>query len=231
MSQQLPLPIAINNEETLDDFVWGDNLLIQQQLTLCLQHLGERMLYLWGDNGLGKTHLLQAACHEVTQHQEMAIYLPLKLLHTWDTSLLEGLEHHSLIAIDDVEAIGNNRVWEEALFHLYNRVKENESCRLIFSASEPPNALDFSLPDLRSRLNHTLIMHLQTLKDEDKIQLLCVIANKRGLTLTPQISEYLVTRLSRNLNNLIQVLDKLDAASLAHKRKLTIPFVKSILDL
>lgn len=228
MNQQLALAIQLNDDATLTDFCWAGNPILQQQLLATLNHTNDRLLYLWGPPGSGKTHLLQACCQALSHHGS-TMYLPLSLLKEWGPKMLDDLEDQSLISIDDIEAIVCDAHWEEALFHLYNRVRDNEQTILIISAQAPPANLGIRLPDLQSRLNWGLVMQLHELEDQDKITTLKLRARKRGFELSDSVVRFLMNRCARNMHDLHQLLDRLDEASLVAQRKITIPFVKHIL--
>lgn len=229
MIYQLPLAIELNHQATLNDYCWGDNTLLQQQLMLALLSQGDRLIYLWGESGCGKSHLLQGCCHYLSTLHQSSVYLPLSFLKDWSPEALEGIEQQNLIAIDDIDIIANNNAWEEALFHLYNRVRDNEQTLLIITGKQAPNALNIKLADLRSRLAWGLTFYIEGLNDELKITVLQHHAKKRGFEITKSVAYFLINRCSRSMYNLYQILEQLDKASLAAKRKITIPFVKSIL--
>lgn len=230
MNTQLALAIKLNDEATLTDFNWGNNFLLQQQLQNMLSLKDDRLLYLWGTKGCGKSHLLQACCQAVNTIQS-AIYLPLTLLKEWGPQTIEGLEEQTLICIDDIEAIAHDPAWEEALFHLYNRIKDSEKSLLIISGNHPPAASAIQLADLRSRLAWGLVIQLNELSDDEKINTLKQHALKRGFELPESVAQFLLNRCARNMHDLQQLLNRLDDASLAAHRKITIPFVKDILNI
>ena len=228
MNRQLALAVKLNDEATLDDFCWGDNTLLQQQLQHTLKGNGERFIYIWGASGSGKSHLLQACCQAVTTFQS-TIYLPLEVLKEWGTQVIDGIEQQSLIAIDDIEIIASDPDWEEALFHLYNRVRDNEQTTLIISSNCSPSQSPLCLLDLRSRLSWGLVFQLNELDDEHKINTLKLHAHKRGFELSNSVGQFLLNRCARNMHDLYHLLNRLDDASLMAQRKITIPFVKYIL--
>lgn len=228
MNKQLALAIKLNNEATLADFNWGNNKLLQQQLNRMLSLKEDRLLYLWGGAGSGKSHLLQASCQAVNLTQS-AIYLPLNLLKEWGPQTIEGLEEQALVCIDDIDAIAQDSAWEEALFHLYNKIKDLDQSLLIISGNQSPTTLGIKLPDLRSRLSWGLVIQLMELSDEDKINTLKLHALRRGFDLPESVGQFLLNRCSRNMHDLQQLLNRLDDASLAAQRKITIPFVKETL--
>lgn len=229
MNKQLSLAIKLKDEANLSDFNWGSNQLLQQQLHNMLLHQEERLLYLWGNIGSGKSHLLQACCQYAKS--QSAIYLPLSLLKEWGPQAIEGLEEQELICIDDIDVIAKDSKWEEALFHFYNKIKDMEKSILIISGNQSPATIPIQLADLRSRLSWGLVIHLMELNDEDKIDTLRRQAFKRGFHLPVTVCQFLLNRCSRNMHDLQVILNRLDDASLAAQRKITIPFVKDILEI
>lgn len=231
MNKQLALAIKLNDEATLFDFNWGSNKLLEQQLHRTLTNKADKLLYIWGGLGSGKSHLLQACCQAVNSAQS-AIYLPLALLKEWGPQTIEGLEDQTLICIDDIHFIAKDPDWEEAIFHLFNKIKDEGKSTLIISGNQSPTSLPIQLADMRSRLSWGLVFQLLELNDEDKINTLKLRASKRGFDLSETVAKFLLNRCSRNMHDLYHLLDHLDDASLAAQRKkITIPFVKNTLNI
>lgn len=230
MNKQLALAIQLNDEATFSDFCWRNNALLKQQLHQTLQGFGESLIYLWGPPGSGKSHLLQACCQAVDR-AESTIYLPLEMLKSWETDIIDGIDEQTFIAIDDIDAIANITLWEEAIFHLYNRIRDNEKTKLIITGKYPPNQTPLHLPDLRSRLGWGLVLQVNELSDQDKINTLTLHAKKRGFELPASVGQFLLNRCARNMHDLKALLNRLDEASLVAQRKITIPFVKHILEI
>jgi DnaA family protein len=134
-----------------------------------------------------------------------------------------------LICLDDIQLVAGNTLWQKAIFDLYNRVLEQNNCLLI-TGDQSANKLDISLPDLESRLTWGLTEQLKPLDDTQKIIALQYRASQRGLVLTNEVVNFLLTRLSRDMTTLIDSLDALDKASILQQRKITIPFIKEVLD-
>jgi DnaA family protein len=225
MNNQLLLSLQLNEEARLDEFVWGNNLVLRDIIAQFLQQEDGEFIYLWGELGAGKSHLLQAICQTV---DSTGIYLPLQYLQEFEPEIICDLSQE-VICIDDVQAISHKRPWEISLFNLYNRAKE-EGKKLIFSANSPPGHLSL-LPDLKSRLSFCLVFNLLELNDEDKLQILCLQAGKRGFELPYGVAEFIIRRCGRSMHSLNSILQKLDEASLQSQKKITIPFAKQILNL
>ncbi len=224
MQNQLPLSFQAPENAVFDNFVLGDN----QQLIHSLENEAEQLLFIWGERGSGKSHLLQAITSQYLSNESSALYIPLKLDDELPPELLDGLEVMDLVCLDDVHKVMGDRKWEEALFHFFNRIRENNG-RLILAAENNAVNLNINLPDLKSRLTWGLTYQVKLLCDDDKITVLKLRAHQRGFKMTDDIAQYLLNRATRNMSELIKLLDKLDYESLAEQRKVTIPFIKQYL--
>lgn len=228
MITQLPLNIQLRDDSVLESFYAGDNFQALQAVTALSRGFGESFVYCWGPTGVGRTHLLQATCHAAVEAGIAAAYVPLSDFNNLNVSLLQGLDTLSLICIDDIHKIAGNAVWEEALFHLFNRIRAANG-RLLISADVSPLHIALTLPDLKSRLAWGVVYQLHELSDEQKWEALALRARCRGLQLNKAVSQFLLSRCSRNMAQLFRYLEQLDKASLAEQRRLTIPFVKHVL--
>ena len=190
--------------------------------------VAEHFAYLWGGNGVGKSHLLQAICQQVSSAGHSVAYLPLGDFEELDREMFGGLELMSLVCIDDVQVVAGNDSWEEALFHLYNRVHEAKKTLLV-AGNVAPTALPIKLPDLLARRTWGPVFHLQELNDENKVEALQLRAKARGFELTEEVGQFLIRRSPRDMTSLFSLLDRLDDASLSQHRKLTIPFVRDLI--
>jgi DnaA-homolog protein len=142
--------------------------------------------------------------------------------------LFAGLEQASLLCLDDISAMAGRRDWEEALFHLFNRCRESAT-RLLMSAALPPADMGLALADLRSRLEGDFLMRIDAPDDDSLIEALMLRARNRGMAMDPELARYIWQRSPRGMDALLAVLERLDAASLSAGRRLSIPFVKSVL--
>ena len=229
MAQQLPVNFEFRANQTFDDFYPGSNQEIINQLRKTAAGTGEALIFLWGDKGHGKSHLLQACCQDAVNYGSTAFYLDLSAAPTTETGILAGLEDFRLVCLDNVDNLSGHRLWEQALFNFFNLHRDLKHS-LILSAANPPNALGINLPDLLTRLNWGLTLKIQALDDDGKIAALTHKAQQMGFEIAPQAARFLLTRYDRDLPSLWLLLHKLDKASLAAQRKLTIPFLKEALD-
>lgn len=228
---QLILPLQPPDACCFENFYLGQNTILLN----CLQHfsrkLGEPYLYIWGKSGAGCTHLLQACCHAAQQQGFSVAYLPLQTLRKNNSSeILRGLESVDMVCIDELECIVGDSSWQEALFHFYNLLQE-QGRYLLIAAKNVPNQLNLSLPDLISRLSSGVLFQVRELTDAERLIALQQRADSRGLELSEEVGQFLLQRLPRDSQALFSALMQLDKASLCLKRKLTIPLVKTILNL
>ncbi|HKY69499.1 MAG TPA: DnaA regulatory inactivator Hda [Gammaproteobacteria bacterium] len=226
---QLPLGVGLRDDATLKNYFPGQNLQVWQHVTQVAKGQGERFLYLWGPPGVGCTHLLQGACLLANGLGRAAFYMAGEdLLQNPD--MLKGLEQIGLVCFDNIDVIAGNKAREEDLFHFFNRMRDEDKFLLV-AGSHPPKELNLELQDLKSRLGWGVTYHLMSLSDDEKIAALKLRAKARGLMLSDDVGHFIVTRCDRSMPTLYAILDKLDNASLAAQRRLTIPFVKEVLGL
>ena len=186
------------------------------------------VLYLWGAPGTGKSHLLEASCGDAAVADRRVAYLPLGDARL-EPAMLRGLADVDLLCIDDVDAKAGDRAWEEALFHLYNQA-ELASSQMILTGAVAPRSPEWSLADLASRLAAGVVWRLRALDDSARREALEAYARERGLILGDEVTSYVLKRLRRDMSSLSAFLDRLDRSSLAAQRRITVPFVRSLLE-
>jgi len=236
VSSQLLLPIGLKDTESFASFIPGQNAQACSHLNELFSQFETKkgnnwLTYLFSDSGLGKSHLLYATCQQAELAGETCIYLSFNEKQYMSPDVLLGLEHYRLICLDDIEKLHGENAWQIAVFDLINRVKEQNNSCLVITGNQPPKQLSLELPDLISRLSWGTNFQLYSLTDEQRQQALTVKAQHRGLNMSKDVAKYLVNHWQRDMPALVASLDILDEQSLQQQRKLTIPFVKTILDL
>ena len=226
-SPQIPLPLTPRPDCRLGDFVVGPNAAVIEALRQMLDEPGSHV-YLHGEEGSGKTYLLNALCLETRERQGRAFYLALKRLPQDAVASLQGLEDLDLVCVDDLHMIAGDKTWEEALFHCFNRIRKANG-RLLISSVKPLSALDISLPDLVSRLAWGLRLPLKPLSDEDKLAVIGKHSDALGLGLSAEVQQYLLKHHDRSVSALIQTVEKLHKVALTNKRRITIPLAREVL--
>ena len=228
MAEQLTLQFNSNAEQSFASFYTGNNVELVSHLTNIANQLGEQQLFIWGAEGTGKSHLLQACCQAAYQNGLTSFYLDLSEHILADSSILEGLESFDLVCIDNIHHCANNKEWELGLFNFYNRQRANDKA-LVISGNCPPKFLMVQLPDLKTRLSWGLTLKLHDLLDDDLIAAFTCKAKYLGLDISPSVGEFIKKNHTRNAADLWRLLPKLEQATLVAKRKLSIPFLKEIL--
>ncbi len=226
---QIPLNIRFKEKPGFDLFIPGSNIEVCRSIKRIAKGHDSQNIYIWGLPGTGKSHLLHAACGLANELRRQVAYVPLESFTELDPELLLGLDHQDLVCIDDIDMITGYVEWEQALFHFYNKARDKNHPVLI-TGQVNPQALALELPDLKSRVSWGLIYHLDPLDDQDKIIVLQQRAKIRGFNLPDDVADFLVKRVARDLLGLIELLDRFDDATLIEKRKLTVPFVKKLLE-
>lgn len=229
-SQQLSLGMWLREGASLDNFIGSQNQQLLQSLRQLTTLREERFLFLWGAKGVGKSHLLNAICHAATAMGESSVYLPMQQDDQFAPEMFDGLEQVPVVAIDDLDVIAGNRVWETALFNLYNRMRDHGHGSLVLAGNMPVNDLGLILPDLQSRLSWGLVYQVYEMSDDEKLKALKQRADSRGFELPDEVAVYLFRHYQRQTSQLFELLERLDQRSLAEQRRLTIPFVKRVID-
>ena len=209
---QFLLDITPGPRPTLDNFVVGRNGELLAALRHALSGISvERCIYLWGDQGSGKSHLLSACANYGPDGIYAKSWVP---------------EPGNIVAVDDVDSLDDAA--QIALFNLYNLMRE-QGGMLIMSGAVSPLHLKLR-DDLRTRLGWGLVYQVQTLSDEEKQEALARHALNKGFFLAPEISHYLLRHGRRDLQSLLSTLDALDEESRKLHRAPTIPLLKTILN-
>ena len=227
---QLPLNVTLNDESRFDNFYPHNNEQIILALQTFLKTSNETVFYLWGDRGVGKSHLLQAAAALAKDQDVNALYIDGACHDIHSTDLIVAVESCGWLCVDNIDAMISTPEWQEAVFHVFNSLKDRQA-KILVSAEVSPRQLTIELEDLRSRLAWGEVYQVQSLSDHDKVRVLQFRANLRGLKLSDEVASYLLNRMPRNMSDLFQVLVTLDEASMAAQRAITIPFVKSVFEM
>ncbi len=234
MAEQLPLTLSSQQHATFENYHGCDESPSCTLLQSLEQEGAPRLLYLWGGTGVGKSHLLHATCTRLEKLGIRTLYLPLKVFVQYsasaNASLLAGLSLYQVLVMDDLHAVVGGQVWEETLFHLLNQARDQQQ-QLVVSGARPLAELGVVLPDLRSRLAEAVTQSLQPLTAEEKWKVVQQRADERGMKIGDEVVHYLINRTERDFHTLFSLLDRLDQQTLIAQRKITIPFVRELLEL
>lgn len=202
--KQLLLDIQPLAPPTLDNFIPGSNAEALHSLKMAINGASEaRFIFLWGANGSGKSHLLQA-CDDLARKRN----LPLSV-------------------VDNVNLLDEEAQIE--LFNYFNQLRASGGI-LITSGNAAPTQMGLR-DDLATRLAWGLVYQLHPLTDEEKAQALKTHAKERGMKLPDEVVDYCLRYLRRDLPTLMAVLNALDKWSLTEKKPVTVPMLKKLLQL
>lgn len=222
--KQLPLSVRLQDRAVFASFLPGANA---ESLAAArgVADGSVALLYLHGVAGAGRSHLLQAICAAARGSG----YFPLAQLQAMGPAVLDGAAMLPVVAIDDLDLVAGSPGWEQRLFNLYNECSA-AGVRMAVSAAVPAADLSLALPDLASRLSAMPHYALRPLDEAQQRHALQLRAAQRGIELTPEALLYLQRRFARDMGSLNRLLDQLDLASLEEQRRLTLPFMRRVLD-
>ena len=225
--RQLPLSVRIPDRAVFSTYLPARNVQAVEHLSLVAGGHRVEATWLCGPHGTGKTHLLQAVCVQASETKQAA-YFPMREFVTLGVGVLEELSPFDCLCLDDVDAITGNREWERALFAVLIEMQER-GARLVMSAEAPPALIQWALPDLGSRCAASAVFQLRLLDEDEQQEALKLRARVRGVELPDETARWLLRRFPRDMRTLYELLDTLDEASLVAQRRLTVPFIRSVL--
>ncbi len=214
---QLPLALHYPRDQRLETFIGAPDGALAQLRAIAVG-ASHDWVYLEGAAGTGKTHQALAMCSSAEQAGRLPTYVP-----------LDGLDARELVALDGLDEVAGNREDEVALFDFHNRARA-AGVTVLYTAQKSPGELGLLLPDLRSRLGQCVRVLLQPLDEEGRAAVLRERALRRGLAIDEAAIEWLLSHTGRELGGLITLLDWLDRESLAAKRRITVPFLRQVLE-
>ncbi len=225
---QMPLALRYPRDERLETFIGAPDGALAQLRAVAVG-ASQDWIYLQGATGTGKTHQALATCSSAEQAGRLPTYVPLAAVSGRVRDALEGLEHRDLVALDGLDAVAGDRDDEVALFDFHNRARAT-GVTVLYTAQQAPGEMGLVVPDLRSRLGQCVRVVLQALDEEGRAAVLRDRALRRGLAIDEAAIEWLLSHSGRELGGLITLMDWLDRESLAAKRRITVPFLRQVLE-
>lgn len=225
--KQIALDIGLASDPSFGNFFGGPNEAAVKHLELWAGNPLRSPVptYLWGEAASGKTHLLRAVS---------AILRGQGAASGWmDASMLEPPEFDeswAVVILDDCHlyTAAQQRVAFNWFVNALNAADGHP--RWVLAAGNAPPA-DLALrEDLRTRLGWGHVFALHALSEADRRAVLGREADTRGVSLSGEVMDFMLTRFSRDLGSLMQLLDQLDAYALQTKRAITIPLIRSMLE-
>lgn len=227
LTPQMALPLSHNDKASFDNYWVGNNYELVTALRSMVQTSEQSILYVYGPHGSGKSHLLFAAMRLAKQEGVKTSYLSLSDEHI-SIDMFSILDVENLVFIDNIHAWANDQEKERTLFTLFEQIK-HAGGQLVVASSQPPESSGFVIRDLVSRLMSGLIYGLHPLTEEQQLDAIKMRANQRGLLISEETVKFLLKYSSRDNRELFTILEQVDQASLVEKRRITIPFIQSLL--
>lgn len=216
--KQIPLAIGPEPAPSFESFLGGANAAAVEHLR-SLQSL-QAPVYLWGPSGSGKTHLLHALAEERQRAGERVGWLDAHSAVPWPLD-----EAWSLVVLDECQDFDADQ--QQAAFAVFVDAV-SRGVQVAAAGRCPPVDLPVR-EDLRTRLGWGHVFALQPLGESEARAALRREADRRGIFLSDEVMDYLLTRFERDLKHLMRLLDRLDRFALAEHRGVTVPLLKTML--
>jgi DnaA family protein len=216
--KQIPLAILPDPAPSFDSFLGNANAAAVQHLRT-LEALNAPV-YLWGPSGSGKTHLLRALADQRQREGERVGWLDAATPAPWPLD-----ESWSLVVLDDCQDFDAGQ--QQAAFAVFVDAV-TRGVQVAAAGRLPPVDLPVR-EDLRTRLGWGHVFALQPLAESEARAALRREADRRGIFLSDEVMDYLLTRFERDLKHLMKLLDQLDRFALAQQRNITVPLLKTML--
>ena len=220
---QIPINFSFIADKSFDNFVIGEDSITVELLKDLTISNKANIIFIRGNHSSGKTHL----CLAVNNLTNRSIFI----LNKKNIALInfQNILRYDSLIIDDIDLLITNSTNEEIIFSLINEFILMKKS-MIITSTEKLNNINFTIPDLASRLKWDQILEIPELNDSDKIKVLQKNAYERGWNLTPKVCDYIMNHYKRDLYFLCNCIKFIDEASLSLKKKITIPFIKKIIE-
>ncbi len=218
---QIPIDFTFFTKKTFSNFIVGDNNRLLDSLVDF--HKSDQIILIYGPQSSGKSHICQAVLHESCVEY---------LFVNGESELCnEKLnDYYELVVIDDLDKLVSTKGREERIFTILNNQILNKKPALITSSKDITEC-GLTLEDLSSRLLSDKIFTINDLDDSDKINMMISYSSQRGLEISDRVLNYIINNCSRDLYFICALIKNLDRVSLSAKKKITIPFIKKVIEL
>ena len=221
--KQIALDIGLATGPTLANFFAGPNEAALAHLTLWTGSPTRSPVptYLWGGPASGKTHLLKAVREALRAQGATSGWLDATMHEPPPFS-----DHWAAVLMDDVHLYTATQ--QHAAFNWFVNAQTHQR-GVLAAGTDAPTHLKLR-EDLRTRLGWGHVFQLETLTEPERRAVLRKQADARGIFLGDEVMDFMLTRFSRDLGNLMALLDQLDGYALRTKRAITVPLIRSMLE-
>ena len=229
--KQLIFPFQINQKASFDSFFCSpDNQNLMTRLADIVSGPDTSELIIHGEEGSGKSFLMQAICNELSSAEKQFAFIPMKKASNMGVEIFQNLGSLDAVCIDDLQLILANQDWETALFNLINECQQS-SCSLMLSlGGTQPLDESVILPDLLSRIKRMEFIALHAVQDEFFNQAIDFVAQQLDIKIEEAELEFLLKHQTRIFSLLVENIITLDNQAASLKRKITIPLIKETLN-
>ena len=229
--KQLIFPFQINQKASFDSFFCSpDNQNLMTRLTDIVISRDANELIIHGEEGSGKSFLMQAICNELSSAEKQFAFIPMKKAFNMGVEIFQNLGSLDAVCIDDVQLIFKTQDWETAMFNLINECQQS-NCSLMLSLGGTQSLESIVLPDLLSRIKRMEFVALNAVKDESFNQAIDFVAQQLDISIDKAELEFLLKHQIRKFSLLVENIIALDKQAASLKRKITIPLIKETLNI
>ena len=229
-------PKQLNLDVKLDEAINLNNFIICPSTEIILKASKDfisgsdatKTFFLWGKKGTGKNYLLHSINREFLEKELHSAFISFENSLLDNPSVLEGLEDLDVIFIESMEQFPSLREWELALFNLINACLLKD-CKIFISSQVTAKHMEINLVDLKSRLLAFPAFEFPEINEDEKLKAMQEAASRKGWELEDNALSYILTHTSRNLSDLMSLMNELDTFSLEKKRKVSIALVRELI--
>jgi len=229
--KQLIFPFQINQKASFDSFFCSpDNQNLMARLADVVSSPDTSELIIHGEEGSGKSFLMQAICNELSSAKKQFAFIPMKKAFNIGVEIFQNLGSLEAVCIDDLQLILANQDWETALFNLINECQQSNCTLMLSLGGTQPLDESIILPDLLSRIKRMEFIALHAVQDEFFNQAIDFVAQQLDIKIEEAELEFLLKHQTRIFSLLVENIITLDNQAASLKRKITIPLIKETLN-
>ena len=229
--KQLIFPFQINQKASFDSFFCSpDNQNLMTRLADIVSSPDTSELIIHGEEGSGKSFLMQAICNELSSAEKQFAFIPMKKAFNMGIEIFQNLGSLDAVCIDDLQLILANQDWETALFNLINECQQSNCTLMLSLGGTQPLDESVILPDLLSRIKRMEFIALHAVQDEFFNQAIDFVAQQLDIKIEEAELEFLLKHQTRIFSLLVENIITLDNQAASLKRKITIPLIKETLN-
>ena len=228
--KQLNLDVKLDGAINLNNFIIcpSTEIILKASKDFISGSDTTKTFFLWGKKGTGKNYLLHSINREFLEKELHSAFISFENSLLDNPSVLDGLEDLDVIFIESMEQFPSSKEWELALFNLINACLLKD-CKIFISSQVTAKHMEINLVDLKSRLLAFPAFELPEINEDEKLKAMQEAASRKGWELEDNVLSYILTHTSRNLSDLMSLMNELDTFSLEKKRKVSIALVRELI--